>query len=196
MSIQAQVPGSWIEKSIWIFFVLVFLLVVPLNVHSEDINEDMIKAAQGGDIATVTSCIQKGANVNAKLGNSGFTALMLSAGEGHTEIVELLLAKGADANAADAGKSTALMNAAINGHTDVVEALLAHGAQVNAKGKRGFTALMWAAQYGYPDTIKVLLSHGAKVNMKSDLGDTALSRATDNGHTEVVQMLKKAGAKK
>jgi ankyrin repeat protein len=195
MSIQTQAVGSWIRKSIWIIFVLVFFLLLPLNVHSEDINEDMIKAAQRGNMATVKSCIEKGANVNAKLGDSGFTALMLAAGEGHTEMVELLLANGADANTADVGKNTVLMKAAMNGYTKTVKALLAHGAQVNARGERGFTALMWAAQYGYADTIKVLLSKGAQVNMKSDLGDTALSRATDNGHTEIVRILKDVGAK-
>jgi ankyrin repeat protein len=195
MSIPPQEVRSWIRKSMWIIFILVFFLIVPPSVYSESINEDMIKAANANDLATVKSCIQKGANVNAKLGGSGFTALMLAAGEGYTEMVELLLANGADANAADAVNNTVLMKAAMNGHTETVKALLAHGAQVNAKGERGFTALMWAAQYGFTDGIKVLLSNGAQVNVKSDLGDTALSRATDNGHTEVVRILKDAGAK-
>ena len=196
MSRQTVPAGSWIRKSIWIIFVLVFFLLIPPSVYSESINEEMIKAANANDLATVKSCIQKGASVNAKLGDSGFTALMLAAGEGYTEMVELLLANGADANAADALKNTPLMKAAMNGHKETVKALLAHGAQVNTRGERGFTALMWAAQYGYADAIKVLLSNSAEVNVKSELGDTALSRATDNGHTEVVRILKDAGAKK
>jgi len=195
MSIQPQAVGNSDRESMWIIFVLAFFLLVPLNVHSEDINEDMIKAAQTGNIATVKSCIQRGANVNAKLGDSGFTALMLAAGEGLTEMVELLLANGADANAADGLKNTALTRAAVYGHTKIVKALLTHGAQVNARGRGGFTALMLAAQYGYANTVKVLLAKGAQVNVKSDLGDTALSRAADNGHTEIVRILKDAGAK-
>ncbi len=194
MSKQIKTAERWIRQPIPMIPVLLLALLIPLTVYSEDVNEDMIKEAYRGNIATVKACLERGADVNGKLEYSGWTALMLAAGEGHTKMVEVLLAKGAEVNATDVLKNTALIRAAVNGHTETVKVLLAHGAEVNARG-RGGTALMRAARYGYADTVKVLLAKGAEVNVKSDLGDTALSRATDNGHTETIRILKEAGAK-
>jgi len=57
---------------------------------------------------------------------------------GHKEIVELLIAKGADVNSKDKSGYTPLHGAA----TDVtVELLIAEGADVNAKGDDGSTPL-------------------------------------------------------
>ncbi|MGC8923596.1 MAG: ankyrin repeat domain-containing protein [Candidatus Micrarchaeia archaeon] len=50
-------------------------------------------------------------------------ALMYAARDGRTEIVKLLLEKGADVNAKDILGLTALRYAAENGHKDVVELL-------------------------------------------------------------------------
>jgi ankyrin repeat protein len=56
----------------------------------------------------------------------------LAAGEGHLEIVKLLLEHGADVNAKTAYE-TALHLAAEKGHLEIVKFLLEHGADVNAK---------------------------------------------------------------
>jgi ankyrin repeat protein len=175
--------------------VVCMVLFFPLTSHSEDMNDQMIKAAHRGDIATVKSLLAKGANLNATMAESGWTALMLASGEGHSEVVTFLLTKGAKVNTRDSTENTALIRAAVNGKTEIVELLLASGAAVNLKGNWGRTALMLAAQYGYSDIVRALLAHGADVNLKGELGDTALSRATDNGHTETIRILKDAGAK-
>ena len=175
--------------------VLLLTLLIPLTGYTDDLNEDMIKAAYKGDIATVKALLAKGAEVNAKLKDSGWTALMLAASEGHTEIVRFLLSKGADVNAKCALKDTSLIRAAREGHTDTVQALLANGAEVNAKGEFGLTALMVAAHQGAINTVKVLIANGADVNAKGDLGDTALSRAIDMSNTDIIRILKEAGAK-
>jgi ankyrin repeat protein len=53
---------------------------------------------------------------------------MYAAGEGHTEIVKALLAKGANPNAKDMDGGTALMRATKRGHTKVANLLKKHGA--------------------------------------------------------------------
>jgi ankyrin repeat protein len=50
----------------------------------------------------------------------GGTALIVSSQCGHTDVVELLLARGADPNTAMRDRATALFVAAQNGHTAVV----------------------------------------------------------------------------
>jgi ankyrin repeat protein len=52
------------------------------------------------------------------------TALSAAASSGHTEIVQLLLDKGANINAADLNGGTALYYADWNGHTEIVQLLL------------------------------------------------------------------------
>lgn len=54
------------------------------------------------------------------------TALMLAVSHGNLEMVQLLLAAGADINIQDEDGSTALMCAAEHGRSDIVKHLLTH----------------------------------------------------------------------
>jgi ankyrin repeat protein len=117
---------------------------------------------------------------------------------GHTEILQTLLAKGANVNAKKKTGWTALIWAARKGHTATVQALLANGANVNAKTKDGVTALMWAAKGGYTEIVKALLAKGANVNAKSEDGDTK-TKHREVSHTmrrEVIIALGKIGTEK
>ncbi|CAF3539468.1 unnamed protein product, partial [Fusarium graminearum] len=112
------------------------------------------------------------------------TPLWYAAQNGHKAVVELLLAAGADANAAAASKygRTALQAAAKGGHLEVIKKLLAAGADVNA------AALQAAAWGGHLEVVKKLLAVGADVNA------AALQAAAWGGHLEVVKKLLAAGA--
>jgi len=59
--------------------------------------------------------------------------LHAAAGLGRKEIVELLIAEGADVNAENDSGDTPLHWAAMEGHTKVAELLITTGADVNAK---------------------------------------------------------------
>ena len=79
--------------------------------------------------------------------------------KGHKEIVELLIAKGADVNAkaGDAG-STPLHWAVQQSHNEIVQLLIAKGADVNAKHGDGETPL----DYADGETADLLRKHGGK----------------------------------
>src|SRR5688572_23791761 len=62
--------------------------------------EELWDAARAGDLARVNAALAKGANIDAKT-RYGVTALMFAADKGHTEVVRLLLEKGADTNIQD-----------------------------------------------------------------------------------------------
>jgi hypothetical protein len=68
----------------------------------------------------------------ARLHSISITALQAASAEGHKEVVELLLGKGADVNAEGGRDGTALQAASARGHKEVVEILMANGADVNA----------------------------------------------------------------
>ncbi|XRB15362.1 EF-hand domain-containing protein [Pseudoscourfieldia marina] len=130
-------------------------------------------------------------NVNAK---DGRTALMMSAAQGHAEIVSALLQAGADVNAKAKDGQTALVHAARKGDAEIVSALLQAGADVNAKAKDGQTALVHAARKGDAEIVSALLQAGADVNAKAKDGQTALVHAARKGDAEIVSALLQAGA--
>ena len=78
---------------------------------------------------------------------------------GHKEVVELLIAKGADVNAKDMFGKTPLHHAAGYGRKEIVELLIAKGADVNAKGKYGITPLDLADN---KEIAALLRKHGGK----------------------------------
>ena len=70
--------------------------------------------------------------------------LITSARNGHSNILQGLLDRGADVNAKDSGGNTALIWAAWYGCVDVVRLLLDNGADVNVKNNFGDSALALA----------------------------------------------------
>jgi cytohesin len=116
-------------------------------------------AAHKGNIKAVKQHLAAGTDVSAE---DGFTPLHFAAQQGHKEVVELLIGKGADVNLKRRGGKTPLHLAAQNGHKDVTELLIAKGADVNAKDDYGSTSLDWANGYGRTETADLLRKHGGK----------------------------------
>ena len=125
----------------------------------------------------VSKLIELGADVNAKTGDKGKTALMCASSneEANREVISKLIQSGADVNAKDDDGATVLMYAAMFfGDAEAVELLTKSGADVNAKNNRGETALMKAATHGNMDAVSLLLDHGADANIKAGDGTKAI----------------------
>ena len=134
-------------------------------------------AARVGDAASTKLLLDAGANPS-DADAWGVSATTLAAHSNVTDVVVLLLDKGADANADKAGM-TALHNAVMHRNEKMVAALLEHGANPNAPLKTwtpsrrtskdlsyapelvGATPLWLAARYVAPAVMKLLLDHGA-----------------------------------
>jgi ankyrin repeat protein len=89
---------------------------------------------------------------------------------GHEEVCRVLIAAGADVNAALANGRHPLGEATVRGHEEVVRLLLANGADVNLCINDYGTALHAAARYGHPALADILLTAGADVDAISRLG--------------------------
>ena len=103
-------------------------------------------------------------------------------------MVEVLLAKGADANHVTVDGWSALCYACQGGKLPVVEMLLDKGqAQVGIRTVKGATPLSIAAKNGFLSICTLLLEEGrgAQVNTKNCLGASPIWRAAENGHLEV-----------
>lgn len=113
--------------------------------------------------------IDKGADVNAS-DERGFTPLFHACYDpdedrGHPEVVELLVAAGADREAKIGFGVRPLMYAAGNGEAGVVTALLRGGADPLARNEVGRTALMMVKDRDYVDVINIL--HEAEAMLES-----------------------------
>jgi ankyrin repeat protein len=108
---------------------------------------------------------------------------------GDDELVEVLLAAGADPNMrADSG-STPLIYACELGHARAAEALLAAGADVRARDAWGRTALLAAAETGDASLVRTLLDAGAEPDAGDNERTTPLMAAASAGYPDVVQVL-------
>ena len=123
-------------------------------------------------------------------GCRGHTALMFFALQGHETLVQVLLERRADVNAAANDGGRALMFAAESCNEAVIKQLLKQGADVNAaKRNTGWTALMEAAADGHETVVKLLLKGRADVTAISNQGRTALMMADARGHDSVARLL-------
>jgi len=88
------------------------------------------EAAAVGDIEQVKSLISKGADVNAMDDRLDGTPLHLATYRGQRQVVELLIANGANVNEKNKLDRTPLHDAIDRGRTEIVELLRKHGAKV------------------------------------------------------------------
>ncbi|WKJ88686.1 ankyrin repeat domain-containing protein [Methylomonas montana] len=108
-------------------------------------------------------------------------ALFGAVGTEYTDTVQLLLDKGADANAVDQDSGISVLIDAVDGneqHTEQVKLLLSKGADVNLKGDETQpSALFVAAGKFNAELVDLLLAQGADVNVKDKSDATPLHQA-------------------
>src|SRR5919198_1015198 len=129
-------------------------------------------AASKHDVEMAKILVYAGANVKATTRIGGYTPLLIASRDGDAQMIETLLAAGADANSATTNGTTALMLASAAGRVDAVKALLAKTANVNAKESvKGETPIAFAAAFGRADVVRELAAHGADVNLRTKVQD-------------------------
>jgi uncharacterized protein YecT (DUF1311 family) len=161
-------------------------------------NADLAAAAAKGNAKEVARLLDSGANIESR-DKYSLTPLHEAVASGHKDVVELLIARGANVNTTRRDW-TPLMAAASQGRTDLVALLIAHGANVNFNV--GATALLNATIYGHKDVVALLIANGADVNAKSSSGWTPLHVAAEEGgkskwhyeYNDIALMLVRAGA--
>jgi ankyrin repeat protein len=160
----------------------VMLAVCAFLLNGADLNEDLLAATRKGDLTAVKSLLDQGASVNAK-SPYGSTPLFFACDRGHTEIIKLLIERGADVNVEDTFyHATALTWAMQKKRAPIVKLLLDKGAKSPA------IVLASAAQDNNAELAKIALDKGG-IDKKT-LSDSLA--ATKN--PEISAMLKAAGA--
>jgi len=174
--------------------------IVHAEVRRDDfrLDADLIEAATQGQTWQVRALLDKGAKLETRDRQNGWTPLMWAARGGHVGTVRLLLARGATVNRRSVGDARTYMMLAegrsSNPTTDAASGRSAMVISGFSSANNGITPLILAAVGGYNLAAKELLSKGADVNARTSSGETALMAAAFNGYLPLVQTLLARGA--
>lgn len=159
---------------------------------------DVFALAQSGDSQRLKGVLESNPELSNTENDQGLTLLGYAAHFGHKDVVQVLIAFGADVNAVSHSKldfipSNTALHAAIAGqrNMDVMKLLLEHGANTNIFDSNGHTCLHTAAFHDDNiEIINLLIEHGAEVNAKVEGGKTALDLALENGNQKIAELLR------
>ena len=167
-----------------------YLLDVETLSNDLSTNHDAIKAlhsaAKSGYFWKLRYWLDRGLNPSAIDNGEGSqkrAALHYAASSGFAKEVDLLMEKGADAQALDAKSWSPLHHAAESGSRTISEALLKAGASVQSLNEHLETPLHCAARNGHIHVFRLLLDWGADISTKDREGFTPFDRAEKANHT-------------
>jgi ankyrin repeat protein len=166
-------------------------------------------AAVGGNPAVVELLIAHGAGVDAKTESertplhyaagyrrtrgaegSFLQQLSLRGGRQQSDVIRLLLAKGADVHAKDKDAATPLRYALQSGQRDSAEILIAAGAEkVAVKNEGNQRMLHYAFRQKDLALVRLLLANGADTEEQDENGNTLLHLAARDPNQEVAELL-------
>ena len=159
--------------------------------------ESLLDASEAGDLRRAREILSQRANaveINCR-DDLGDTPLILAARNGHLEMAQLLLEKGADVEATNSSNDTALISASERpDNAAVLKLLLDHGATINHKNELGRTALIEAASIGDLQNVVLLVQQNADPNFITGEEESALTFAIVNEYPEVAKVLLDVGA--
>ena len=159
-------------------------LLLKAGANADSPNGDgqtaLLAVARTGNIEAAKSLLEFGATVEAREKWGGQTALMWAAARRHPEMMELLIANGADVNARGAVR-------------DYQRHVTAEGRPKNLDSG-GFTPLLYAARENCIACVKVLLDHKADIDLPDPDGVTPLHVAIMNANWDLARQLIEAGA--
>ncbi len=179
---------------------------------SIDVNKLLLEAIQRGDIDTVKSALNRGAEVN-RIDEGGAAPLLYAVILSKSEIVKYLIEQGADIKVRSKGfpmmeeewDGPLLMLAiffdrkfsgpdTLNGNFNIAKYLIEKGAKVNDRDKQGHTPLMFAVIKDNRTMVKYLVAKGAEINVKNNDGYTPLMLAVQGASYDIVKYLIEQGA--
>jgi len=155
----------------------------------------LMEMCQRGMTDEISELIKEGGDITVR-DEENITCLHWAAINGRTELCELLLQKGCEADAKGGElEGTPLQWAVRYGHMETVIKMCQHGAEPMTVDVQGFNALHLAAQFGFPFLCAYFTAQGANVDATDPDGQTALMwAAIKQLDPNVVRMLIACGA--
>ena len=151
---------------------LFFSLIISFFSYAQDKNEDLYKAITNKDKPAVSRLLADHANPSYVRSASRFqkTDMLITAVKaGDSEVVRMLVDKGAELEWKDTYGRTALMYAVAANKATIVDLLLEVGANVNANDGKGYSVLTAAKDSG-DDDMKALIEDKIEELKKKEPG--------------------------
>lgn len=178
----------------------IFAIIFLINSQQEELQESLFQAAYSGNKNRVKYFVSKGADINkGKL-------LHLAIRHGNNQMVEALLAGGADANAKNPNGLTVmqlLLNQSINpwlrkknfDYEAAASALLANGAtfDFHRKDDKHRTCIQIAISENQSKMLRLMFKNGADINFKDGDGGYLHYAAKKKAKIDVIETLLSAG---
>jgi len=163
--------------------------------------DDIIEAVSKGQIATIKTLLDNGANANQK-GKDSKPLLLIATEKKDLAMAKLLIQYGANVNQQDNILDSPFLYAGASGYTELVKLYLDHGADFKIFNRYNGTALIPACERGHVETVRLLANtKGFPMDHINRLGWTALLEAIILGdgsqkYVDIVQILLDANSDK
>jgi len=163
--------------------------------------DDIIEAVSKGQIATIKTLLDNGANANQK-GKDSKPLLLIATEKKDLAMAKLLIQYGANVNQQDNILDSPFLYAGALGYTELVKLYLDHGADFKIFNRYNGTALIPACERGHVETVRLLANtKGFPIDHINRLGWTALLEAIILGdgsqkYVDIVQILLDANSDK
>jgi len=163
--------------------------------------DDIIEAVSKGQIATIKTLLDNGANANQK-GKDSKPLLLIATEKKDLAMAKLLIQYGANVNQQDNILDSPFLYAGASGYTELVKLYLDHGADFKIFNRYNGTALIPACERGHVETVRLLANtKGFPIDHINRLGWTALLEAIILGdgsqkYVDIVQILLDANSDK
>ncbi|XP_046567998.1 serine/threonine-protein phosphatase 6 regulatory ankyrin repeat subunit A-like [Haliotis rubra] len=147
-------------------------------------------ACLGGDVEVVKYVLsQDRVDINGRV-RCGRTPVMLAAENGHFEVMELLVGKGANLSLVDKRGNNILHCACRRGDVEVVKYIVSKKmVDINSRERKNKTPLMVAGVWGHEAVVGLLVKQGANQALRDKRGNNILHLACQGGHVEVVKYI-------
>jgi ankyrin repeat protein len=168
----------------------------PLEIFDKDLRTPLCEAAKHGQRDVAAALLDAKANAEAQCRGLGLTPLHIAAGADASEVVKLLIERGANVNSLNVWHQTPLHQTAMEAPSGVGPAkllILAH-AELEVHDNRDYTPLLAGVGRGQADFVRVLLEAGANPNATLAAGSRSIDVAMAKNHPELVPLLREHGA--
>jgi ankyrin repeat protein len=173
--------------------ILITLLTVQFStaLFSAEIHD----SAKKGDLEGVRAALARDPALAHEQTETGATPLHFACASESTDVVELLISKGAEVDAMNDSHYTPLHFAAAYDRPEIIKLLLGHGAQIEARSLEAETPLHMAAYSGAVKAARLLIDRSADLHAREARQRTALLLAArESGDVALAKLLIARGA--
>ena len=164
------------------------LITAELAKCQDDDGTPMLTLASSlGLIEICKILLDHGADLETASPETGITPLLASAKNGHLDVYNFLVEKGALETACDAQGNSPLHLAASNGHVDMCKILPME--DLNSKNSKGATPLILATKEGHHEVCRMLIEKGADMSIVDTSDKSALMHAAWFGDLKMSSLL-------